>query len=622
MRMFSLRGVRHRWLPVALLPLSLLLGVPKAEAGDRSTLQAGLAAYFDGRFDESAVQLKRAAMATAGNRDSGLETVAAYFLGRAFHELGLRGLALHYLGEAERSGSEDARRLALREIARIYFRAAEYSAVIETFRRLRPEEQDDEIAYLAGISASMERKWREAQEILGRIRPENLLGAAALYARAQARAAAEDVAGALADLETVVAMPDPAPTGIHDQARILSGKLLYLEGKDEKARGFFAAVERQGRFGFEATRGLLLTGASPARASEIPSADVRPEAAATLLLVRATAAEERGDAAGATALRAELREMAGRSRKALDRLAGTGGAARAMLETDLSRFASLLGRKRWAEGCVEEARLLAPELARPLAANPSIETARFRPKEGVFYPVWEQARRDPWLRGLIEILARADTLASELRLDSRPRPFWAFWRNRVDDRPRLALRVIRAANLGQILADHRHVFHASNGEALRAAKQESVAAALMDLERLYRGAGGKALDALSNLGTALEYKRSDMLRLIESVPERATDPVISLLGNYVDLLAEFGERAEPSGKLPPLDDSTRSEILERILRRNSVLRSEVAGEIHGAIEPTLRRETALITRIEADNEGSLSKLYARTGAAVKREEEH
>ncbi len=596
--------------------LALVIVPSPVGANADPALQEGLSAYFSGRFDEAAVELKRALRAGGDRPGAEFSPATAYFLGRAVHELGLRGLALHYLGQAERAAGVSEWRLAQREVARIYFRAAEYPAVVEVFHGLRPEEQDGEIAYLAGISAAMQSQWSAAQEILGRVGLEDPLHPHALYARAQARAAAGDSPGALADLAAVKAMAESLPPGLADQTRILEGKLLYLEGRENEARRSFSAVERQGAFAFEAVRGLLLTGGSAEETLEFRTTGARPEASATLLLLRAVAAENRDDASGAAELREKLREVAASRLKEIERLAGSEGSAKAALESDLARFANLLNSRRWAAGCAEERKLLPASIAASRLREPPLGS--FQPADGVFTPVWDQARADPWLRGLIEILARADTLDRDLQSDSEERSRWIFWRRHENERPRLALRVIRTANLRQMFEDHRHTFRASEAEPLRAAKSESIEHAVVLLGRLYRGGAENAPAALSNLEKALDYKRADMLRLIESVPERATDPVISLLGNYVDLLAEMRERLEVMGEAPPSARSTRSEILADLRNRNAVLRSEVAREIHRAILPTLRREMAFFTRIEADNEGSLSKLYARTGVAGER----
>lgn len=79
-------------------------------------------AFVAERFDEAAVGLKESVRAEAKQAEEAgkkptVSAEPAYFLGRAFQELGLRGLALHYLAQAELYGSPAWRLLARRGLA-------------------------------------------------------------------------------------------------------------------------------------------------------------------------------------------------------------------------------------------------------------------------------------------------------------------------------------------------------------------------------------------------------------------------------------------------------------------------------------------------------------------------
>lgn len=90
---------------VGLLSIALLAGAGSARATSGPETD-GLRAYVAGRFDEAAVGLKQSVRAGAGDgakrTGSAVSGRTAYFLARSFEELGLRGLALHYLGQGER----------------------------------------------------------------------------------------------------------------------------------------------------------------------------------------------------------------------------------------------------------------------------------------------------------------------------------------------------------------------------------------------------------------------------------------------------------------------------------------------------------------------------------------
>lgn len=603
-----------RWRSL-LFPFVLLAAVSSVRSaeGPEEARVGGIEAYFSGEFDRAVVHLKHATSGApeAAERASRPDEPAAYFLGRSFQELGLRGLALHYLGRAE--GAAEWRLPALREIARLYLQVAEYPAVLEVFARLRPGDRDGEIFYLAGIAAAAQGKWVEAADILGRVGSRDPYHGLALYTRARARAAAGDFTAALGDLDGVARIGAAAPQGLRDQARILRGKILYLEERPSEARTAFAAVEGSGAFGLEALRGLLLTRAGAEAASKKAVSTSRPADAATLLVVKAVAAEERDDVTGAIGLREQLRAILETRKRRLRELA-EGRAGLAVLEDDLGRFAGLLRRTRWTKRWPEEHGRLPSPLDHAVDVSPPDGPGAFSPRDGTFYAVWEQARADPWLRGLIELLSRSQELGESLRSASGREPFWMFWRRQQDRRLAVALLSIRLVNLEQLLADHLHTLEAASADELRARKLRSLDGTVAALERLYLGAKPKIPPALSNLEKRLDYKEYDMRRLVEAVPERSTDPLISLLGNFVDLLEEMRQGLVAADVAVPEGDADEVALLDALRAANGRLRGDLDGRILRSVTPTFRAQMALFTRLDADNEGSLSRLYARTGS--------
>ncbi|MGH7819285.1 MAG: hypothetical protein ACREQ9_05890, partial [Candidatus Binatia bacterium] len=488
---------------------------------------------------------------------------------------------------------------------------------LDALARLRPDERDPEIFYLAGVSAAMLGRWDEAERILGRLLPDDAEYGFGLYVRAQARIVRGDFRGALADLDGMSATETRVSAELLDQSRILKGKLLYLEERHAEARAAFGAVESGGSVGFEALRGLLLARSDADAASRVKVSESRPTDAATLLLVKAIAAEEREDAELATEIRERLRGVVTRRLRALERLSAAGSHVDA-LEEDLARFAGTLRRERWRSRWPQERALVDHGSAEDLPAAPPEPADRFEPKEGLFYEAWEQARSDPWLRGSIELLARSQELVADLEALPRRKPFWMFWRRDEDRRLAAALVVLRFANLEQLFADHLHTLQAISREELQERKKRSTSRAIDRLRRLYVGREAKIPAALSNLRLHLEYKEGDMRRLVESAPERSTDPVISLLGNLVDLLAETRARlADAEEPLPELEPVNATRIVEAIRSENAALGREIAVRIREVVDPTVRRQLAFFTRLAADNEGSLSRLYARTHSAGK-----
>ena len=595
----------------------------------------GIRAFVAERFDEAAVGLKQsirddAKKAEEAGKKPVIAAQTAYFLGRAFQELGLRGLALHYLAQAELYGSPQWRLLARRELAHVYFEATDYPSVMQVIDRMASEPPDPEISYYAGVSAAEIRAWPQAIEMLGHVAPMSGYHGYALYARAQARAATDDLDGALGDLDQVIARAkserEPVKilslfssaggrsVALLEQARVLRGKILYLQGKNADAKSSFGAVQSGGSMGFEAVRGLLLTGAGFESASKIEVSPTRPVDAAALLTVRAVAAEEKGDLDDARRIRGELRELVKKRLSTLERL-GSEPAAEDALEGDLAAFWQRLRRARWRQRWEEEKPALSDAAADGAGSPAAADDDPFRPKDGIFYGVWDQSRASAWLHGLVELRAATEQLGKDIEAAPKRLSFWKFWRR--DDDLRLAdgLLVIRVANVRQRLADHLHNFAALAVEDYKSRKHAAVERGVKQLDRLYLGAEPKIPERLVNLQTALEYKRYDIYRLVDSVPDKATDPVVSLFGNYVDILADTRVWLAREGEAVQKASAESPQLLENIRADNDAVRKELSEYIRKSFEPTRRAQLAFFTRIEADNEGSLSRLYGRVGGS-------
>ncbi|MGH7899184.1 MAG: tetratricopeptide repeat protein, partial [Candidatus Binatia bacterium] len=246
---------------IAPILFALLVSFPLAEAADAEP--EGVCAYAAGRFGVAAFTLVQS------NRDlrrrgAAPPPVATYLLGRAFRELGMRGLALRHLGDGESRGGSELRLLARRELARIHFDAADPAAVLEVWERTAGK-ADAETSYLAGLAAAQQRDWPRAAAILSEVASTDDLHPYARYARAQSAAAGGDLVAALADLEEVVRRPatrrEPRPplelaardlleplggdsgllqivfhstersVSLGDRAQLLRGKILYLAGR-------------------------------------------------------------------------------------------------------------------------------------------------------------------------------------------------------------------------------------------------------------------------------------------------------------------------------------------------------------------------------------------------------
>lgn len=592
----------------------------------------GLRAYVAGRFDEAAVGLKQAIrerQRQAEARKDKRPTVSgqtAYFAGRSFVELGLRGLALHYLAQAELYGTPEWRLLARRELARAYFEATDYPAVMQVLDRMGGA-GDPEIYYYAGLAAAELRAWPQAIAMLGRIAPSSGYYGYAMYARAQARAASDDLAGALSDLDAVIAkaplrresrrvlllfsLSDSRPATLVEQAHVLRGKILYLQGKNADAKAAFAAVKGEGGMGLAAARGLLLTGAGAEAAARVEIPAERPVDAAALLAVRAMAAEEKGDWDTARRLRIEVRELVKTRLTSLDRLS-TSPEAEQALEGDLSAFWQSLRQARWEQRWQEEQQALSKETG-SVGSPPSSSEATFRPKDGMFYGAWDQSRSNAWLHGLIGLRGAADQLARDIEAAPQRRSFWKFWRADDDLRLADALLVVRLVNLEQRLADHLHNFAGLSEEGYRERKKRAVERGNALLVHLYLGERYKVSDQLVWLDKTIEYKRYDIFRLVDQVPEKATDPVVSLFGNYVDLLSDMRVKLAGEGQTMPKASIESPATLAALRTGDRALVDELSGYIRKAIEPTRRAQVAFFTRVEADNEGSFSRLYGRVG---------
>jgi len=234
---------------------------------------------------------------------------------------------------------------------------------MQVIDRMSGEPPDAEIHYFAGLAAAGLRAWPQSIEMLGHVAPSSGYYAYARYARAQTRAANGDLSGALADLDEVIARAksqataprtiltlfsssSSRPVALLEQARVLRGKILFADGRDEEARATFAAVGGGGRAGLEAVRGLLLTGAGVDSASKVEVSPSRPVDMGALLSVRALAAEESGEIDSARRIRSQVRELAKQRLAVLDRLA-TDPEAEKVLEHDLSEFWQRLRRERW-----------------------------------------------------------------------------------------------------------------------------------------------------------------------------------------------------------------------------------------------------------------------------------
>lgn len=592
----------------------------------------GLRAYVAGRFDEAAVGLKQAirerqreAEARKDKRPA-VSGQTAYFAGRSFVELGLRGLALHYLAQAELYGTPEWQLLARRELARAYFEATDYPAVMQVLDRMGGA-GDPEIYYYAGLAAAELRAWPQAIDMLGRIAPSSGYYGYAMYARAQARAASDDLAGALADLDAVIAkapvrresrrvlllfsLSDSRPATLLEQAYVLRGKILYLEGKNTDAKAAFAAVKGEGGMGLAAARGLLLTGAGAEAAARVEIPASRPVDAAALLAVRAMAAEEKGDWDAARRLRSEVRELVKTRLTSLDRLSSSPQAEQA-LEGDLSSFWQSLRQARWEQRWQEEQQALSKETG-SVGSPPSTSDAPFRPKDGMFYGAWDQSRTNAWLHGLIGLRGAVDQLARDIEAAPQRRSFWKFWRADDDLRLADALLVVRLVNLEQRLADHLHNFAGLSEDGYRDRKKRAVERGDALLVRLYLGEGFKVSEQLVWLDKTIEYKRYDIFRLVDQVPEKATDPVVSLFGNYVDLLSDMRVKLAGEGQTMPKASVESPATLAALRTGNRALADELSEYIRKAIEPTRRAQVAFFTRVEADNEGSFSRLYGRVG---------
>ena len=573
------------------------------DVGAAEPVEEGLSAYFAGDLDRAAVTLKGALRQAKGESEE--SAAATYFLARSFQELGLRGLALHYLTRAE--AFSRWRVSALRELARIYLRVHEYHAVLDVVRRLPDGVEDGEVLYFGGVAAASLGQWSEAEAILARVPTGDPDRPLALYVRAQTRAAREDFDGALADLDVLLRQTESVE--LRDQARVLRGKLLYLEDRGADARREFAAVESAGAIGFEALRGLLLVRADAETVARSNISEARPTDAATLLYVRAVAAEDRGDSSAALGIREQLRVLLETRLRDLQRFAGH-GPVKGSLERDLARFAGILRMEDWRRRASAERERLPESLLDAVEDDRPDASPPFEPEEVLFYDAWNHARTDSGLRGSIDLLARSLDVVADFEQVPNEAPFWKFWDDDGDRRLALGLAIIRLSDLERLLADHLHTSKAISRKELQNRQKESVDRAIQELTDLYLGAETKIPEPLSNLELHLEYKENDMNRLITSLPERSTDPVTSLLGNYVDILEDTRRYLSSYGtKLPSIQTDARA-LVKRMRKKNDLLGREITTEIHDVVTPTLRDQIAFFTRLAADNEGSLSRLYA------------
>ena len=593
------------WL--ALAPSAIAL----AEDTPADLVERGVESYLDARFSVAVVELKAALVALGDDPAPAIRSRADYFAGRSCRELGLRGLALHYLGRAERVTQPEGRlwrALAQREMLRIYFEAGEYSAVSQLFWRFEAANQPGEAAYLAGMALAMEGRWREADKVLGQVQASDPLAPYADFVHAQARAANGDLKGAASRLSRLEVRKD-LPPGLGDQARILRGKILFLLGREREGRKAFAAVSGGGEAGLEALRGLLLTGAGAGGAAALVEfSDTRPTVAATGMLVRARAADERGDAIEAREVRQRLRSLVQERRRRIDGLlAGAGGTD--ALRKDLSEFAARLRHERWRLRTEQEKAMLSAERAVPAEVGTD---DRFVPTDGTFHEVWNRARSDQWMRGVIEIMSHADDLDRESEAAAAGSSLWRrLWEGDDAERFALALLAIRQANLVQLFEDHLFTFERSKREDLAAKKKSALEEAVDSVRALYLGKPVALPNEMDNVRLRLEYKRGDIVRLTAAVPERSTSPANSLFGNYIDLLAEMRQAMIDREIEVPELATERAKFLTTLNARTQALRRELRAELDRAMAPELRRQMAFFIRLDADNEGALSRLFAR-----------
>jgi hypothetical protein len=159
------------------------------------------------------------------------------------------------------------------------------------------------------------------------------------------------------------------------------------------------------------------------------------------------------------------------------------------------------------------------------------------------------------------------------------------------------------------MVDHLHEFSGLTEEEARARKRAAVEETTEELLRLYLG-GSKAPAASSENGVA--EKRLELLRGTEAAAERATESLIAGLRDYVDLLADAR-----FGSVPSRDEneaSTRIALLiGRMREATGTVTTGLSSRIGAVIEQTRREQLGFFDRVEADNQGSLSRLYARLG---------
>ena len=602
----------------------LLVAPIVANAADLTT--EGVCAYATGRFGEAASVLRRAVGDGAANQpDFGLR---AYFLGRALREAGLPSFARRWLRAAETAESSQWRQLARREESQLDFEAGDRATLLEQFDRGNGE-ADPEITYLTGLVAAQQRDWQHAKTILGLVSTTSPYYPHARYARAQAEAAEGSFDAALADLtEALQHAPTPqdapqarltdrellqpadgesgmlrigfvpsAPAvALRDRALLLRGKIFYVRGRPADARSAFAAVTAEGRTGLDALRGLMLTGGVEDTAQiRAPRTHVL---GAALLMASAAGAAQREDFSVEWRRRIALDDLVHARLSRLERLASD-ASLRTALEGDVAEFGLRLRRARAQSRWREEQAIL--PISCTLAPAQSSDEA-FRPSDETFYGLWESSQPDAASAALLDLVIDGRALATDLEAPFERRPFWELWRSGGDERLHYALLVVRVTSLRLRLADHARRFAGLADGDYRVRRREALEEALGKLDGLYRGT------APIDRSARLSREKSAILEVAESARDDSTDALIELLGGHVDALfmgsAKLATRES--------DISTfASELVGELRAQNSSVTAETSSRVQVLIEARRQAELRFFDRVAADNQGALSRVYAR-----------
>ncbi|MGH7899732.1 MAG: hypothetical protein ACREQQ_17385, partial [Candidatus Binatia bacterium] len=356
-----------------------------------------------------------------------------------------------------------------------------------------------------------------------------------------------------------------------------------------EARAAFAAVTGDGRTGLEALGGLVLTGGGREISNQRPPSRSRPLESAALLAAKAAAAEAREDFRDAWQLRSEVGDLAAARLAALDRLASD-TRSREELAADIGEFWLRLRRSRAEERWREEARLVATSCSFGPPASPL--DVSFRPHDEIFYSLWDRSRSHVSLRHLAALMASTQELSVDLDEPPGPRRFWELWRVLPDERLRAALFVLRLASLRLRMADTPDGPSSLSRESRRELERAAIDDAKSDLRALYANEGAKRFD----------YG-------VELAKDTTTDTMIVRLWRYLDRLSATSSAAGPGA------GRRITEVVDRLRAVNRRHASDIAARIAEKIDEVRREQTAWFERIEADNNRSLSRVYARLGVS-------